>query len=115
MTMEMTIQTRGGAPSLQEYLEATRARFVAVHAAASKYIGVSEAGLRERRAGGESLGDVSQLEGKSLHGLRRTVVEVLRGMLMRERDDGSTFLEELAEDLIWVEGGPDRLRGRADA
>ena len=25
---------------------------------------------------------------------------------------GQTFLEELVEDLIWVEGGPERLRGR---
>jgi len=113
--MEVTIQTRGRPSSLQEYLEATRARFMAVHAAASTYIGVSEAHLRERLAGGDSLGDVAQLEGKSLDGLRRTVVEVLCGILGGAHDDGSPFLEEIAEDLIWVEGGPDRLRGAAVA
>lgn len=29
----------------------------------------------------------------------------------RRGDDNPTFLEELVEDLIWVEGGPEQLRG----
>jgi hypothetical protein len=33
------------------------------------------------------------------------------GVTSRVHDEHPSFLEELVEDLIWVEGGPERLRG----
>jgi len=136
--METSMGNNGGATSLQSYLEDVRTRFVAAHAAAAAYIGVSATDLRERLADGDSLGDVAQLAGKGLDGLRRTVVDALRGMparggarldafaarLLHGRPAADAcghrpefepsfepFLEEIAEDLIWVQGGPERLRG----
>ena len=99
------------ATSLQSYLEDVRTRFLAVHAAAAAYLCVSATDLRERLAGGDCLGDLAQFEGKSLDGLRRTVVSALCGIPAGpHRVEFEPFIEELAEDLIWVQGGPERLR-----
>jgi len=76
--MEVSFRMHGGVTSLQSYLEGVRARFLAVHVAAATYLRMSAPDLRERLAGGDSLGDLAQFEGKSLDGLRRTVVEALR-------------------------------------
>ena len=101
-----------GATSLQEYLEDVRTRFLAVNAAAAVYLCMTATDLRERLAGGDSLGDMAQFEGKSLDGLRRTVASVLRGVPAgAHHHEFEPFIEELAEDLIWVQGGPERLRG----
>jgi hypothetical protein len=101
-----------GATSLQEYLEDVRTRFLAVNAAAAAYLCMSATDLHERLAGGDSLGDMAQFEGKSLDGLRRTVASALRGISAGAHNaEFEPFIEELAEDLIWVQGGPERLRG----
>lgn len=55
--MEIRIEVTRGVSSLQAYLEAVRSRFVAVHAAAARYLKIGEADLRERLTGGDSLGD----------------------------------------------------------
>jgi hypothetical protein len=108
----MTSFRMHGATSLQEYLEDVRTRFLAVNAAAAAYLCMSATDLRERLAGGDSLGDMAQFEGKSLDGLRRTVASALRGMPAGGHNaEFEPFIEELAEDLIWVQGGPERLRG----
>jgi len=106
-----------GATSLQEYLEDVRTRFLAVNAAAAAYLCMTATDLRERLAGGDSLGDMAQFEGKSLDGLRRTVASALRGVppAGAHHADLEPFIEELAEDLIWVQGGPERLRGSGAA
>ena len=109
--MEMSFRMHGGVTSLQSYLEGVRTRFLLVHAAAASYLRVSAPDLRERLAGGDSLGDLAQFEGRSLDGLRRTVIEALRAAPAGDHGaefDG--FVEELAEDLIWVPGGPESLR-----
>ena len=109
--MEASFRMPGAATSLQAYLEDVRTRFLAVHAAAAAYIAVSSGNLRQRLGGGDSLGDMAQLEGKSLDGLRRAVVGALRGTPEEAGHvEFEPFLEELAEDLIWVQGGPERLR-----
>jgi hypothetical protein len=106
--MEASIRMPGGTNSLQAYLEDVRTRFLEVHAAAATFLGVSAGDLRRRLGDGDSLGDLALFEGKSLDGLRRTVVNALRGT--PEDAHCVEFLEELAEDLIWVPGGPERLR-----
>ena len=109
--MEVSFRLHGGMTSLQSYLEGVRARFLAVHLAAATYLRVSAADLRERLAGGDSLGDLAQFEGKSLDGLRRTVIKALRAAPAGDHGAGfDPFVEELAEDLIWAPGGPERLR-----
>jgi hypothetical protein len=118
--MDIRIELNGGASSLQAYLEHVRRRFVAVHTAAARYLGLGDADLRERLAAGDSLGDLADFQGRSVVGLRQAILATLRDGRDEERtSDGSalgedhpTFLEELVEDLIWVEGGPERLRGR---
>jgi len=125
--MEIRIEVNGGASSLQAYLEAVRTRFVAVNTAAARYLGLGEADLRERLAAGDSLGDLADFQGRSVAGLRQAIVGTLREkpstpggaddaatsrVSQTGRADGHpSFLEELVEDLIWVEGGPERLRG----
>jgi hypothetical protein len=118
--MDTRIEVNGGASSLQAYLEHVRRRFVAVHTAAARYLGIGEADLRERLSAGDSLGDLADFQGRSVVGLRQAILGTLRdgqdGESMHDtaggREDHPTFLEELVEDLIWVEGGPERLRGR---
>ena len=109
--MEASFRMHGGMTSLQTYLEGVRARFLAVQLAAATYLRVSASDLRERLAGGDSLGDLAQFEGKSLDGLRRTVIEALRTASAGHHGaEFDPFVEELAEDLIWVPGGPEHLR-----
>jgi hypothetical protein len=122
--MDIRIEVNGGASSLQAYLEHVRRRFVAVHIAAARYLGLGEADLRERLSAGDSLGDLADFQGRSVVGLRQAILASLRDGPDEENTPGSaadstalgedhpTFLEELVEDLIWVEGGPERLRGR---
>jgi hypothetical protein len=118
--MDIRIEVNGGASSLQAYLEHVRRRFVAVHTAAARYLGLGEADLRERLAAGDSLGDLADFQGRSVVGLRQAILGSLRNGPDEEskpdtaaiEEDHPTFLEELVEDLIWVEGGPERLRGR---
>ena len=123
--MEIRIEVNRGVSSLQAYLEAVRSRFVAVHAAAARYLELGEADLEERLSAGDSLGDLADFQGRSLAGLRQVILETLRDPPAhagepatshtipdgRHTDDHPTFLEELVEDLIWVEGGPEQLRG----
>src|SRR5262245_37189452 len=126
--MEIRIEVNGGASSLQAYLEAVRTRFVAVNAAAARYLGLGEADLRERLAAGDSLGDLADFQGRSVAGLRQAIVGMVRAtpstpggaaddaatsrvIQTGRADEHPSFLEELVEDLIWVEGGPERLRG----
>ena len=123
--MEIRIEVSRGVSSLQAYLEAVRSRFVAVHAAAARYLELGEADLRERLSAGDSLGDLADFQGRSLEGLRQVILDTLRDPPAhagdggtshtipdgRRTDDLPTFLEELVEDLIWVEGGPEQLRG----
>jgi len=119
-TMDIRIEVNGGASSLQAYLEHVRRRFVAVHIAAAGYLGLGEADLRERLSAGDSLGDLADFQGRSVVGLRQAILASLRDGPDEEStpesvardEDHPTFLEELVEDLIWVEGGPERLRGR---
>ncbi len=119
--MDIRIEVNGGASSLQAYLEHVRRRFVAVHTAAARYLGIGEADLRERLSAGDSLGDLADFQGRSIVGLRQAILGTLRNGPDEEStqhaatigEDHPTFLEELVEDLIWVEGGPERLRGRA--
>ena len=111
------IEVNGGASSLQAYLEHVRRRFVAVHTAAARYLGLGEADLRERLAAGDSLGDLADFQGRSVVGLRQAILGSLRDEVSTHDtaavgENHPTFLEELVEDLIWVEGGPERLRGR---
>jgi hypothetical protein len=127
--MEIRIEVNGGVSSLRAYLEAVRSRFVAVHAAAARYLEIGEADLRERLTAGDSLGDLADFQGRSLAGLRQVILDTLRDAPGsagndgtshpipdgRRGDDSPTFLEELVEDLIWVEGGPEQLRGPGDA
>jgi len=118
--MDIRIEVNGGASTLQAYLEHVRRRFVAVHVAAARYLGLGEADLRERLAAGDSLGDLADFQGRSVVGLRQSILASLRDGRVEESahgtaavdEDHPTFLEELVEDLIWVEGGPERLRGR---
>ena len=118
--MDIRIEVNGGASSLQAYLEHVRRRFVAVHIAAARYLGLGEADLRERLCAGDSLGDLAEFQGRSVAGLRQAILDTLRDGPGEKsahdsgtiREDHPTFLEELVEDLIWVEGGPERLRGR---
>jgi len=118
--MDIRIEVNGGASTLQAYLEHVRRRFVAVHVAAARYLGLGEADLRERLAAGDSLGDLADFQGRSVVGLRQAILASLRDGPDEEStpdsvalgEDHPTFLEELVEDLIWVEGGPERLRGR---
>jgi hypothetical protein len=119
-TMDIRIEVNGGASTLQAYLEHVRRRFVAVHTAAARYLGLGEGDLRERLSAGDSLGDLADFQGRSVVGLRQAILGTLREGPDEESthhtsaadDDHPTFLEELVEDLIWVEGGPERLRGR---
>ena len=118
--MDIRIEVNGGASSLQAYLEHVRRRFVAVHTAAARYLGLGEADLRERLAAGDSLGDLADFQGRTVIGLRQAILASLRSRpdegsahdAAAVHEDHPTFLEELVEDLIWVEGGPERLRGR---
>jgi hypothetical protein len=116
--MDIRIEVNGGASSLQAYLEHVRRRFVAVHIAAARYLGLGEADLRERLCAGDSLGDLADFQGRSVVGLRQAILTSLRDgpdevhRTAAVDEDHPTFLEELVEDLIWVEGGPERLRGR---
>jgi hypothetical protein len=118
--MDIRIEVNGGASSLQAYLEYVRRRFVAVHIAAARYLGLGEADLRERLSAGDSLGDLADFQGRGVVGLRQAILASLRDGPDEEStpdnlaldEDHPTFLEELVEDLIWVEGGPERLRGR---
>src|SRR5262249_20066451 len=63
-TMDIRIEVNGGASSLQAYLEYVRRRFVAVHIAAARYLGLGEADLRERLSAGDSLGDLADFQGR---------------------------------------------------
>ena len=118
--MDIRIEVNGGASTLQAYLEHVRRRFVAVHVAAARYLGLGEADLRERLAAGDSLGDLADFQGRSVVGLRQSILASLQDGRVEENahgtaavdEDHPTFLEELVEDLIWVEGGPERMRGR---
>ena len=118
--MQIRIEVSRHVSSLQAYLEAVRTRFIAVNAAAARYLGIGEADLRERLAAGDSLGDLADFQGRSVAGLRQAILGMLREApstpggahdAVTGHDQHPSFLEELVEDLIWVEGGPERLRG----
>src|SRR5262245_33763263 len=76
--MEIRIEVSRRVSSLQAYLEAVRSRFVAVHAAAARYLELGEADLRERLSAGDSLGDLADFQGRSLEGLRQVILDTLR-------------------------------------
>jgi hypothetical protein len=76
-------------------------------AAAAKYLGITEAALRDELRGGKSLADVAKAKGKSVDGLKSAIVADAKSKLDQAVKDGKLTEAQAKEAL-------DRLQSHVD-